>query len=232
MTTSALDIITGAARLVGAIFKSETLDSDEANEGLNLLNEMLDSWSNDDLLTYALVTENFSLTGASSYTIGSGGNFNTTRPINIASAVVRYATIDYPLDIISQLEYQTEIPNKTLTAPIPQFLTYDNNYPLGTIKIYAIPTSGSTLYLQSNKPLSNLAALTTTVDLPPGWKEALKNNLALRLAPEYGVEVPADVRLNANLSKGAIKRAISANNPLPFLPAVKTYKSYILGDIT
>lgn len=229
MTTSALDIITGAAKLIGVVFKSEALASDEANDGLVALNEMLDSWSNDNLITTADTLESFNLTGAASYTIGTGGNFNTTRPISIISAVVRLASVDYSLKVISPEQYQQEVPIKSITSPIPQYLVYDNAYPLGNITMYAVPTSGSTLRLLCDKPISNLSALTTTVDFPPGWKEALKYNLAIRLAPSYGVPVPDDVRQGAKESKGAIKRAVSVNNPMPLIPSLPQYISIYGG---
>jgi len=218
MTTTALDIINRAARLIGVTFKSEVLTADEANDGLTALNDMLDSWSNEDLLTYAYTLESFPLTSAASYTIGIGGDFNTSRPIDIASAVVRVGGIDYSLDIISLEEYQTEIPLKSIASPIPQLLTYDNGYPLGTMRIYYVP-QGGTLTLQSNKPLSNLSSLTSTVILPPGWNKALKSNLAIDLASEYGVEVPASVIAMAKESKGLIKLSTSVNNSMPLLPS-------------
>lgn len=218
MTTTALDIITGSAKLLGLLFKSETLAADEASDGLITLNEMLDSWSNDNLITYAYTLESFNLTGSATYTIGTGGTFSTSRPINIVTAVVRLAGIDYPLEIITPEQYQTEIALKSITSPIPQYLTYDNGYPLGTISLYAVPTTGSTLRMLSNKPLANLSALTTTVDLPPGWKKALKFNLAIDMAGEYGVEIPAAVVEGAKKSLGAIKRAVSANTAMPLMP--------------
>lgn len=218
MPTTALDIITGAAKLIGVVFKSEALTPDEANDGLVALNDMLDSWSNDNLTTYAYTLENFTLTGAASYTIGTGGTLNTARPINIATAVLRVGNVDYPLEIITQQEYITEIPIKSIGSTIPQYLTYDNGYPLGTIKIYPV-AAGGVLYLLSNKPLSNLAALTTSVDLPPGWKKALKFNLAIDLAGEFGVEIPQAVLAGAKSSLGMIKRATSINNAMPYMPS-------------
>lgn len=221
MTTSALDIITGAAKLIGVVFKNEALSADEANDGLVTLNDMLDTWSNDNLTSWAYTLESFSLTGAATYTIGSGGDFNTSRPINIVTAVVRLSSIDYPLTPITQEQYQKEIAIKSIASPIPEYLTYDNGYPLGTISIYAVPTSGSTLRMLSNKPISNLSALTTTVDLPPGWKRAMKYNLAVDLAPQYGTaaQVSPDVAQTARTSLGAIKRSTAINNAMPFMPS-------------
>lgn len=227
--TTALDIITGGAKLLGLIFKSEVLAADEASDGLVMLNDMLDTWSNDNLSTFVDTLENFSLTGASSYTMGTSGNFNTTRPINLLSAVVRVASTDYPLRIITEQQYQTEIAVKSITSSIPEYLTYDNGYPLATIKMFTIPTSGSTLYLQSKKPLSNLATLTTSVDLPPGWKRALKYNWAVSAGAEYGVEVPLAVAMIAKESLGAIRRAASINNAMPLMPSLPQYCSIYSG---
>lgn len=227
--TTALDLITGAAKIIGVVFKSEALSADEASDGLTALNDMLDSWSNDDLITFAPTLESFAMTGASSYTIGSGGTLNTTRPINIITAVVRSGTVDYPLEILTPEQYQTEVPVKNINTQIPKYLTYDNGYPLGTIKMFAIPLSGTTLYLQTNKPLSNLSALTTTVDLPPGWKKAIKYNLAIDLAPQYGAQITPQILDQAKKSLGAIKRATSANTGMPYTPATIQYYSILTG---
>lgn len=216
MTISALNIITSAAKKIGVVFKSEALDADEANDGLISLNDMLDTWSNDDLATVSDTLESFPLTTAASYTIGVGGNFNTVRPINISSVVVRVGNIDYTLDPITLDQYQEDIALKSIQSPIPKFYNYDNGYPLGTFRIYYVP-NGGTLYLQSSKPLSNISALTTIIDLPPGWKRALIYNLAIELAPEYGAEVSAIVQQNAKTSLGAIKRSTAINNAMPLM---------------
>lgn len=232
MTTSALNIITEAAQLLGVVFKSESLSSDEANDGLIALNDMLDSWSNDGLIISAYTLESFSLTGAASYTIGSGGTFNTVRPISIATAVIRYSSVDYPLEFITQEAYQQQIAIKTLTSPIPDYITYDNDYPLGKIKLYPLDTAGSTLYLQSNKPLTNLSALTTTVSLPPGWKRALKYNLALELAPQYTDNPPSPLVIQtARESLGMLRYSVCVNNAMPLIGDVPYVSGYnkILG---
>jgi hypothetical protein len=229
MATTALDIITGAAKLLGVVFKSEALSADEANDGLIVLNDMLASWSNEDLLTYTFLDESFPLVaGTASYTIGSGQTFNTVRPINIVTAYVRVGTIDYPLEIIPSEVYELQIQSKSIQSSIPQFLTYDNSYPAGTIKLYPVPSQVITLTLHSNKPLTSFAALTTTFDLPPGWARAIKYNLALELAPQYGVEIPPSVPPLAKQSMGAIKMATAANLPKPYIGPFSTGKTYIL----
>lgn len=230
MTTTALDLITGAAKLNGVLFKNEQLSDDEANDGLVLLNDMLDTWSSEVGAIYADTVETFTLTGASSYTIGTGGTLNTTRPINILSVLVRISGFDYKLEPLDTYQFQTQIGAKSVSSQVPEYYTYDNNYPLATLTMYTIPTSGGTLVLQSNKPLSNLATLATAVSLPPGWKRAIKSNLALDMGPQYGVEVPDLVVDMARKSLAAIKRAVSINNPMPLLPS-KSRRGNIITDI-
>ena len=79
--TTTLDLITKALQKIGAVTKDETLSAGDVSDALSSLNDMISSWSLDSLIVYASTLENFTLTpGSYSYTIGSGGNFNTTRP--------------------------------------------------------------------------------------------------------------------------------------------------------
>ena len=204
--TTALGIIKSAMRKAGALTKSETPSADEAADGLEMLNDLLASLSNDSLIVYARTVESFSLVaGTASYTIGSGATFNTARPIKIISAYVRSGTIDYPMTVISDEQYAS-ITLKTVGG-IPEFLNYTNAFPQATINVYPSPASGYTLFIVTEKELSSLA-LADTVSLPPGWRRMLIHNLAVELAPEYGQPIPAEVYEIAKESKASIKQAV------------------------
>jgi len=43
--TTAIDLINSSARLAGILASGETLTSDEANDALNVLNDVLEGWS-------------------------------------------------------------------------------------------------------------------------------------------------------------------------------------------
>lgn len=209
--TTALQLITGAARLIGVIRKSEAMTADEAADGLVALNDMLASWSNNGLLCVSRVWEYFTVTSATSYTIGSGQSLNTTRPLSIKSAFFRSGDIDYPLELISDEQYES-ITLKTLSTDYPQYLSYDNAYPYGTIRLY--PQGSGQLHLLSEKPISNIASLSSTVDLPAGWNRAIRYNLAIDIAPEYGeTPSPAVVEM-AKQSKQEIMLSIAKNRPI------------------
>lgn len=212
--TSALDIITSAMRKSGILTKSETPDGDEGADGLEMLNDLIDSWSTESLLIVSRTLVTHTLTGGDGeYTIGSGGDINTSRPTYISAAYTSQATLDYHLDIIDDERY-ARIVQKTTGSDIPLFLNYTNGYPLGTIKLWPVPASAYTLNLLTEKPITTLASLATTVDFAPGWKRALIYNLAEELAPEYGQPVSADIARIAKQSKTAIKRAITKNRTM------------------
>jgi hypothetical protein len=74
------------------------------------------------------------------------------------------------------------------------------------LTVYPVPTIAMTLNLWSWKPLSSFAAVTDVVSLPPGYEKAIAYNLAIELAPENEVPVPATVERGAITSKKLIKR--------------------------
>jgi hypothetical protein len=207
--TTALGIIKSALRKSGVLVMSQDPSADEAQDTLEALNDMLASWSNDSLTVYARTFENFPISaGTAAYTIGSGGTFNTVRPVRIVSAYARLSNIDYPIKVTTEENYDAV--TYKANASIPTFMTYSNGYPLATITLYPTPATGYTLYLRTEKPLTEFASLNTTVDLPPGWKRALVYNLAIELASEYGQQVAPEVAEIARDSKNEIRRAIMA----------------------
>jgi hypothetical protein len=225
--TTARDIITRSLQKIGAIVKNEAPAADEANDGLNSLNALISSWSNDSLNIYARTWETFSLTGASSYTIGTGGNFNTARPTNIVAAYLRSGTIDYPIDIIDDGAY-VSISYKNLQG-IPEFLNYDNAYPLGRIRLYPLDNAGYSLFLLTEKAVSSFATLDTDMSLPDGWERALIYNLALELAPEYSQKPDAYIVKIANDSLGAIRQKVAQVRTMDAYPSNLAVRNIFSG---
>ena len=205
--TTARTIVKKSLQKIGALVKSEEPDADEADDGLSALNALMASWGNDSLNEYARTLETFSLTGASSYTIGSGGNFNTTRPSNIVSATVKSGSIDYTLTVVDDETYNS-IAYKNITG-IPQFINYSNAYPLGVIRLYPLDNGVTSITLLTEKPLTEFAALDTDMSLPDGWERALIYNLALEIAPEYNMKPDAYIAKVAQESLGLIKSKVA-----------------------
>ena len=227
--TTALNIIEGAARLIGVLNKGENLPADDAADGLVSLNDLLSSWSNDSLLCYVRTEESFPLVGGTnSYTIGVGQTFNTIKPIKILEAQIRDSGgIDYPVLVIGDEEYQN-IALKSQQEPYPQYLNYNNGHPYGTISLYGTPSTNYTIRLLSEKALTSFPQTSTAVDLPSGWNRALRFNLAIEMAPEFGSKVDPLVVMGAKESKGYIKTAVLKNRPI-LAPIQHARRPNILG---
>lgn len=205
------DLVTASLRLIGAVAPGESLASQEATDGLAALNRMIGSWSNESLLIHAQVREEFTLTANDqNYTMGSSGNFNTSRPIKINAATIEDQTsspmIEVPLIIIRTSSEWAQIITKEATSAIPNYLFVEGTFPLETLNLYPMPTVAHKLVIYSDKPLTSIATIDTSVSLPPGYDEALIYNLAIRLSPEYGRSATAEIALIATESKAVIKR--------------------------
>jgi hypothetical protein len=198
----------------GILSKTETPTADEASDALDTLNDVLALLSNEELMTYVKLVESFTMTaGQSEYTVGTGGNFNTTRPISISSAYIRSGVTDYDIDNIGEDNFDA-IPDKT-TRGMPFALTYNGNSPLGKLEFYPVPDSGYTVYLRMQKPQATLT-LDTVLELPPGWNMYIVHQLAVLLAPEYGVSCPPEVEAIAARSKEIIEITVAKNRTMNF----------------
>jgi hypothetical protein len=214
---TALTIITRAMRLAGVFTKGTPPDDDEAADGLDALNTMLDSMSLERLFVYQLLQESKALTSSvGSYTIGSGGAFNTTRPTKIVDPcfVRDSGNNDTPLIILNAEQYG-RIVGKTVDGSYPQYLFYDGAYVSGlaTIFLYPEPAASLTLYINSLKQLQQFTALTTEIALPPGYKRMLEYNLAVEFGPEFDVDIPDRVERIAAKSRANLK-AINGVTPV------------------
>lgn len=211
--TTARDLIKSALKKINELGIGQDLTAEDANDGLTELNSMIASWSTQNALIYTETKETFSLTGAESYTIGSGQDFDTTAPREILSAYVTYGGIDYPVQIVSEREY-AYISDKDLTG-IPEKLYFDSNYPIANAYIWPVNNGSMTLTLISLKPLTTLSSLNTDFTMPPEYEAAIIYNLAVRRAPDYEKEASLTVKAIAKSSLAWIKAQNQKNNKGP-----------------
>lgn len=191
---TARDIVTSALRKIHVIGLGASLDSDEADQALSTLNDMLTSYSAEGAMIFDETLESFSLTAnQSSYTVGSGLDFNTTAPLYIMNAYVRQGTIDYPLKIVDSNQYSA-IAQKSLSGSVPLVLYYDSNYSSPKIYLYPVPASADTLYMTSAKALTEFTDLDTAFAMPAHYKAMLVHNLAVWIAPEYEREASPTIQ--------------------------------------
>ena len=193
----------------------DTLSSAEQTHYLSKLNAMLDSWSIERLLVYQILQESLALTaGTVSYTIGSGGAFNTTRPTRITYAFIRDSnSADTNLELINYQAY-ADLVLKSTGNTYPRYLFYDTADVAGlaTLRLYPAPQASLTLYIQSWKQLQSFAAIGDTVVLPAGYQRAIEANFVIEAAPGFLPASDEAVSI-AKESKAAIQR-MNAPNPV------------------
>jgi hypothetical protein len=210
---TALQIIERAMRTCGILAESESASGQMAADGLILLNDVIAGLSNENLMIYANTTESLTLTGAASYTWGTGGNINSSRPMSLDNAYFTDTTgYDYPVSVITQHEWDA-ITDKDETGDYVLYAYLNPTYSTATLYTWPLVSSG-TLKLVSLKPLSSLATQGTSVSLPLGYDRLLRYALADELVIEYGVSDQMKVAKIQQVLKDA-KTAIKRINNKP-----------------
>jgi hypothetical protein len=158
---------------------------------------MVQSWTNEKLMTYYVKNELFPIVaGQVKYTIGPDPtqDFNTSLPLKISSAFVRDNSSgvnnDYRIDIIPNARYQ-DIFQKQILTTYPRWLSFVRSYPYGEIYLWPVPNKSCMLGISQWAQLTQFVNLTDIICLPPGYKTALAYWLAVELAPEYGMTAEA-----------------------------------------
>lgn len=211
--TQPIDIISGALLDIGAREAGETVGPDDANEAFILLNQMLDQWSNESFMVVNIneITQNIA-GGGTAWTIGVGGQINTARPLNINSAFVRVAGLDYPVAVINVEEYEL-IGMKQLNGAWPRCVYYNSGSPLGILNFWPNPASGE-IHLFVDQIFTRFATINDTIQFPPGYELAMRSNLSMLLAPGYGRASAAQIGLVAATAKSS-KANIKGTNMQP-----------------
>jgi len=201
------DIIAGSLRLIGVLASGETASASDEADSLSALNQMLESWSTSGLLVYQSSRESFALIPSQqTYTMGDGGNFDTERPVKIIRATTEQNDYEFDLEIVDTVEKWACITPKDQQSTLAQKIFPNGSSPLLSLSLWPIPTQANNLILYTLKPLAAFASVNDDVELPPGFARAIRYNLAMELAPEFGREPSGLVMKAARDSKTEIVR--------------------------
>jgi hypothetical protein len=184
----------------------------QQTSALASLNNMISSWGA-ELRNHKLSREYKALTaGTAEYTVGSGGDWDTTRPVKLESAYLRDSNnYDWPLEIINAKQYNSHY-CKSLEGR-PERIYFVPEYPLAKIIFDYEPDTTYTVYCDFIRSLSEFTATTDTVSLPNEYKEALVYNLSVSLGEDWEKQVSKSVQDRAKETKLVIDRLDAANRP-------------------
>jgi hypothetical protein len=211
-TYSAGDQINRALRLIGMLAEGETPSSETSNDCLMALNQMIDSWNTERLSTFVTQDQVYTWpAGFISRDLGPSGDFVGNRPIMMDDATYYKAPngVSYGIKFINQQQYDG-IAVKNVTSTYPQVCWVNMGFPNITLTVYPKPTQDLEWHMISVQELDQPATLNTIMYYPPGYLRAFTYNLAMEIAPEFGVEPSPQVQRIAMTSKRDLKRI---NNP-------------------
>jgi hypothetical protein len=212
-TYSAGDQINRALRLLGVLAEGETTSASVSQDSLMAMNQMIDSWNTERLSVFSTQDQVFNWPpDLITRTLGPTGDFVGNRPILVDDATYfrdASTNVSYGIKLINQQQYDG-IAVKTVTSTYPQVMFVNMTYPNITMTIYPKPTRVLEWHIVSVEELSKPATLATTLAFPPGYLRAFTYNLAMEIAPEFGVEPSEQVKRIAMTSKRNLKRI---NNP-------------------
>jgi hypothetical protein len=207
------DQINRALRLLGVLAEGETSSASVMQDSLMALNQMIDSWNTERLSVFSTQDQVFTWpAGEISRTLGPSGQFVGLRPVLLDDATYYRdpgTNVSFGIKFINQQQYNG-IAVKTVTSTYPQVIFVNNTFPDITMLVYPRPTRDLEWHFVSVQELTNPATLATDLFFPPGYLRAFTYNLAMEIAPEFGVEPSPQVQRIAMTSKRNLKRI---NNP-------------------
>jgi len=207
------DLIMSALRLISGYTPGETPTDAEMQDGLLVLNDMIDSWNIDPLMILTFGSRILNLVpGQQVYTIGidpSGvltADFPFPRPAKITNAniITQIGNTPNPTRVPLELlntDGWSGIAVQNTGSSIPQQLYDDYASPLSNLKFWPLPNAAAQFEYYAWTALSQYSAITDSVVVGPGYSKAIRYNLAVDLAPEFGVNVPPAVAEIAAQSK-------------------------------
>jgi hypothetical protein len=211
--TTVNDQINRALRLIGVLAEGETSSASVMQDSLMAFQQMVDSWNTERLSVFCTQDQVFTWpAGEYIRTLGPTGNFIGLRPVLLDEATYFRdpgTNVSFGIKFINQQQYNG-IAVKTVTSTYPQVIFVNMTYPDVTMSIYPRPTRDLEWHFVSVQELSNPATLATDLFFPPGYLRAFTYNLAMEIAPEFGVEPSPQVQRIAMTSKRNLKRI---NNP-------------------
>jgi len=168
--TTALDIITRSLKAIGAYSPGESLASADANDALEMLNDMLETWSNSTMMIPYITEIIWTLTnGTYKYTIGQGGTIGGSFTGSIATNTNGTGTLTVTAIPLGNIAIGQYIGGAASGTQITDFLTGAGGIGTYEVNISQTVVSGPlTTYYQRPLKINSAFVRVATLDYPVG----------------------------------------------------------------
>lgn len=186
------EIIRAAFETIGVAVTNEPLNPDDVQVGNIALNVLATSWKSIGLQLWKKGDASETLVASQAAypltpTLGSA----TEKPMRIYSMDITDSDGNQiPVNRLSHQEYN-DLPNLTTTGT-PISFYFEPSRTTSTVYLWPVPDATAaatyTLNYTYQQPIQDMSLGTQDVDFPNEWYRALILNLALDLAPKYGLD--------------------------------------------
>jgi hypothetical protein len=118
----------------------------------------------------------------------------------------RIGAIDYPIDPVSEAEYNAISLKSSIGSVAPCVCFYDGGSPTGNVYFWPVASTSVELHLITPAPGGVAVDTTTTYDFPPGYQRMVENNLAIEISADFNVQPSVMLQGMAANSKRLLKR--------------------------
>lgn len=199
MSTLTLSAVADFAALeLGVLDSGESISTQQLADFLYNLNNAIDNWSNEqDGVPSVLITSFALVASQQKYTIGTGQNFNITRPVNITAAqhLLTFQTFPYetPVEVQNARGWAANQDRGSMSIVVRKMF-YDRGYPTGNVFVSPIPLYATSIELTTWQPLPQFADTTTPLTIPPGYADFYNLLGCLVMAPQFESQLPPTVQ--------------------------------------
>lgn len=188
------DIIKSALRKLGVIAQGQSPSAEDTTNAAMALNTVIAMLRTKGLPLWARRSYVLPMTAnKTTYTFGVGQEIDTAYPVHLLQAIRKDANSGAPInmDIVPNYNFQS-LPVQPSGPPIQ--VSYQPQVNSGVLSVWPTPDSYSqsnvTITLTYQVPFQYFNSSTDTLDMPEEWYLAVIYQLAVALAPEWGVPLP------------------------------------------
>jgi hypothetical protein len=227
------DLIQAALQDLQIVGAGDTLSADDAQLGVERLNDWIDALALEGLTMPAVLQGSWPLVpGLTSYEIGDGltgpGQIDRPKPVS-PQAILNIGYFDMTVTPQSLIFFGGVLTNQTLsvmpqltvTGPAPTSFYYTpTTGPTGRLfpfPVPMLPTLWGVIYLND---LLREVRLTDPVQLPAGYRRFFRSNLTVELAAAFEKPVPVAIARIAAESMARVKTANLRMSDLGFDPVI------------
>lgn len=122
------------------------------------------------------------------------------------AATIPATDLELPVRLLNSDEW-AGITVKGVTSTLSWYMWNDYAYPHSHLSLWPVPSAAFRLVLYVPTPVSRFTSVVASIAFPPGWSEALRYNLAVRLSPEWGRPIDPVIAGLAQQSFATLQRA-------------------------